>query len=160
LGNDADGVTKDGAQAWRYPVGFGLQAFGTITLLMTALPRYRGILRDPTMLSEPVSNLAAAIELIAISQVGYWMSRPLPPPAPFRGFPALGQVIRFSGRLMFMFVTSVFGFLFITRSHGVEIPSTRAAMFVIGLFAIYCFTDQVEQLGRAVSRGRDSGHRP
>ena len=154
MGIVAAAAGKHGRRGWRYLLGFALQAIGTITLIVTALPRYRGILRDPTQLSEPVSNLKMALELILLSQVGYWMSRPIPPPAPALGMPVLGQVIRFFGRLMFMFVTSVFGFLFITRSHGIEMPSTRAAMFVLGLFAIYCFTDQVEQLGQAVSRGR------
>ena len=152
----ADERPNAGWRAWRYPLCFALQAIGTITLVVTALPRYQGILKDPSALTEPFTNLRTALGLIGLSQVGYWIGRPIPPPAPSRGIPVLGQVIRFFGRLLFMFVTSVFGFLFITRSHGVEIPSARSIVFVIGLFAIYCFTDQVEQLGRAVSRGRSA----
>ena len=156
MATPADETPRGGLGAWRYPVCFALQAVGTITLVVTALPRYQGILKDPSALTEPFTNITTALALIGLSQIGYWMGRSVPPPAPPRGIPALGQVIRFFGRLLFMFVTSVFGFLFITRSHGVEIPSARSIVFVIGLFAIYCFTDQVEQLGRAVSRGRSA----
>src|SRR5690242_468708 len=97
-------------------------------LLATVLPRYQEFLRDSSELTKKSWHLGASFGWIALMQLGYWSSRSLPPPAPRTGYPLPGQVIRFAGRLVFMFVTSLFSFLFITRTHRVELPSAFATV--------------------------------
>ena len=153
------GEASRGAAPWRYAAGFLAQAIGAALMLATILPRYQALIRDASQLTEEPWRLAVSLGWIVLMQLGYWSSRALTPPAPRIGRPVAGQVIRFAGRLVFMFVTSLFSFLFITRTHRVELPPRFAVVAVLGLFSLYCFTDHVERLGSAVASGRSAGAR-
>ena len=140
---------------WRYGAWLLVQSIGVAMLLASVMPRYQAFLRDSSELTKESWHLAASLGWILLVQLGYWSSRSLPPPAPRLGHPVPGQLVRFTGRVVFMFVTSLFSFLFITRTHRVELPGGFSVVAVLGLFSLYCYTDLLERLGRAISNGRE-----
>ncbi len=52
--------------------------------------------------------------------------------------------------MSFVLATSVFGFVFIVRRPEFYIPTSRYIVVIIGLFALFCYTQKLEQLGRAL----------
>jgi hypothetical protein len=50
----------------------------------------------------------------------------------------------------FVLATSVFGFVFIVRRPEFQLPTSRYFAVIIGLFALFCYTQELEQVGRAL----------
>lgn len=87
----------------------------------------------------------------------------IPVEAPFRGpgdilRPPLPQVrnafvayvILFIARMSFVLATSIFGFVFITRKPEFQIPTFRYVATIAGLFALFCYTQELESLGKCL----------
>jgi hypothetical protein len=53
---------------------------------------------------------------------------------------------------LLVLATSVFGFVFIVRRPELYVPTSRYFVLVIGLFALFCYIQELEQLGRAFIR--------
>ena len=56
---------------------------------------------------------------------------------------------------LFVLAASVFGFVFIVRRPELQIRMPCYFVLIIGLFALFCYTQELEQLGRALI-GADS----
>lgn len=134
---------------WRYPALFGMQTIGVVILLWNAIPHYRQILADPTSHVARNENLVWSLSSIALMQVGYWISNRVRPPPPRFANVLLGHVTMFLARMSFVFATSVFGFLFIAEKPGFHLPVSRYVLTLLGLFALYCYMQELERLGRA-----------
>ena len=52
--------------------------------------------------------------------------------------------------MSFVLATAVFGFVFIVRRPEFQIPASRYFVVIIGLFALFCYTQELEQLGKAL----------
>jgi hypothetical protein len=83
-------------------------------------------------------------------QAGYWMCHRLSPPLPQFRNALIGMLIQFVGRLFFVFGGAVFGFTFILRRPQFEIPSSRYVVLILGLFALFCYVQELERLGKAL----------
>jgi hypothetical protein len=82
---------------------------------------------------------------------GYWIRHRLRLPLPQLLRNALvGYIVLFVARMSFVLATSVFGFVFIVRRPEFQIPTSRYFAVIIGLFALFCYTQELEQLGRAL----------
>jgi hypothetical protein len=134
---------------WRYPALFGMQTIGVVILLWNAIPLYRQILADPASHVARNENLVWSLSPIALMQVGYWISNRVRPPPPRFANVLLGHVTMFLARMSFVFATSVFGFLFIAEKPGFHLPVSRYVLTLLGLFALYCYMQELERLGRA-----------
>ena len=64
----------------------------------------------------------------------------------------------FVARMSFVLATSVFGFVFIVRKPELQIPTSRYLVVIIALFALFCYVQELEQLGRAMI-GSDPGRK-
>jgi hypothetical protein len=49
-----------------------------------------------------------------------------------------------------------FGFVFIVRRPEFQLPASRYFILIIALFAVFCYTQELERLGRALI-GADPG---
>ena len=134
---------------WRYPALFAMQTIGTAVLLWNAVPIYWQVLADPAAHVVRSENLAWALSSIALMQVGYWISYRVHPSLPRFVNAVLGHVTLFLARISFVFATSVFGFLFLVKKPGFNIPASRYMLVVLGLFSLYCYMLELERLGRA-----------
>jgi hypothetical protein len=89
-------------------------------------------------------------------QAGYWIRHRICPPLPQLRNALVGYIVLFVARMSFVLATSIFGFVFIVRRPEFQIPTSRYFIVIIGSFALFCYTQELEQLGRALI-GPDSG---
>jgi hypothetical protein len=96
------------------------------------------------------------LSAVTLMQAGYWIRHRLRPPLPHLRNAFVGHVILFVARMSFVLATSVFGFVFIVRRPELQIPASRYFLVIVALFALFCYTQELEQLGRALI-GSDPG---
>jgi|ERR1035438_5943387 hypothetical protein len=140
-----------------YLLLFAIQMFGADFIVWEDLPAFRQLVLSPG--TQPAntsydSNIAVAV-LFAM-QAAYWY-RLLRVPIPFRGSSlALGHLFLFLGRLNFIFGSALFSIVLFRHvpelGSGVDIllMARRGVVFVISLFALFCFTLELERLGMAL----------
>ena len=140
----------------RYFFLFAMQTIGAAILSWFAVPLFRQVLLDPGGHVARPENLVWSLSAIALMQAGYWIRHRL------RLLPRLlrnalvGYIVLFVARMSFVLATSIFGFVFIVRRPEFEIPMSRYFIVIIALFALFCYTQELEQLGRALI-GSDTG---
>jgi hypothetical protein len=128
-----------------------MQTMGAAILFWYAVPLFRQVILDPGGHVARTENLVWLLSAITLMQVGYWIRHRLHPPLPQLLRNALvGYVVLFIARMSFVMATSVFGFVFIVRRPEFQIPAPRYLVLIIGLFALFCYTQELEQLGRAL----------
>jgi hypothetical protein len=133
---------------WLYYLLFGVQTTGAVILFWHGVPHYQQILADPSGHEARPETLIWSLSAIALIQAGYWVSHRLRPPLPQVRNAFVGYIILFVGRMSFVLATSVFGFVFITRKPEFQIPTFRYVVTIAGLFALFCYTQELEKLGK------------
>jgi len=83
-------------------------------------------------------------------QVGYWMRHRLRPRLPQLRNAIVGCIVLFIARMSFVLATSIFGFVFIVRRPELYVPTSRYFVLVIGLCALFCYIQELEEFGRAL----------
>jgi hypothetical protein len=83
-------------------------------------------------------------------QAGFWIRHRLRPPLPQLRNAFVGYIVLFIARMSFVLASSIFGFVFIVRRPELYVPTSRYFVLVIGLFALFCYIQELEQLGRAL----------
>ena len=143
----------------RYFFLFVMQTIGAAILFWFAVPLFRQVLLDPGGHVARPENLVWSLSAITLMQAGYWVRHRLRLPVPqlFRNA-LVGYIVLFVARMSFVLATAVFGFVFIVRRPEFQIPASRYLVLIIGLFALFCYTQELEQLGRALI-GPDHGQK-
>ncbi len=128
---------------------FATQTIGAAILFCYAVPLFRQVLLDPGGHEARPERLVWSLSAIMLMQVGYWVRYRLRPPLPQLRNALVGYIVLFIARMSFVLATAVFGFAFILRRPEFQIPASRYFVLVIALFALFCYTQELEQLGRA-----------
>ncbi len=136
--------------ASRYLFLFAMQTIGAAILFWFAVPLVRQVLLDPGSHVAHRENLAWSLSAITLMQAGYWIRHRLRPPLPQVRNALIGHIVLFVARMSFVLATSVFGFVFIVRRPEFQLPSSRYFVLVIALFAVFCYTQELDHLGRAL----------
>jgi hypothetical protein len=152
--NDSIGSLSAPSQSsrgsWRYFALFGIQTIGVAILFWNGVPLYQEVLADPASFEPRPEPLIWGLSSIALMQIGYWISDRVRPAPPRLANRLLGHVTLFVGRMSFVLATSVFSFLFIAQKPGFHLPVSRYVIALFGLFSLYCYTRELERLGRAL----------
>lgn len=141
--------THDTGGRWRFPLLVGVETIGAVILFWHVVPHYRRVLVDPASFEARPETLVWALSSIALMQVGYWLRYRVRPPLPQVAHALLGHVLQFLGRMGFVLATSVCSFMFITPKPGFYMPASRYVVAIAGLFAIFCYTQELQRLGKA-----------
>jgi hypothetical protein len=141
---------QSGAGASRYLFLFAIQTIGAAVLFWYAAPLFRQVLLDPGSHVARPENLVWSLSAITLMQAGYWIRHRLRPALPQFRNALVGYIVLFVARMSFVLATSVFGFVFIVRRPELQIPMSRYFVVIIALFALFCYTQELEQLGRAL----------
>ena len=149
-------AAQSGAGASRYLFLLAMQTIGAVILFWYSVPLYRQALLDPGSHLPRPENLVWSWSAIILMQAGYWIRHRLRPRLPQLRNALAGNIVLFIARMSFVLATSVFGFVFIVRRPELYVPTSRYFVLVIGLFALFCYIQELEQLGRALI-GPDSG---
>jgi hypothetical protein len=146
----ASGRAAQSRGGLRYFFLFAMQTIGAVVLFLYGVPLFRQVLLGPGSHVPRRENLVWSLSAIALIQTGYWIGRRLRPPPPQFHNTFVGHIILFVARMSFVLATSVFGFVFLVRRPEFQIPTSRYVVLVIGLFALFCYTQELEHLGRAL----------
>jgi hypothetical protein len=150
--NNASGHrSHTNGDASRYFFLFATQTIGAAILFWHAVPLFRQVLLDPGGHVARPENLVWSLSAITLMQAGYWIRHRLRLALPqlFRNA-LIGYIVLFVARMSFVLATSVFGFVFIVRRPEFQIPTSRYFALIIGLFALFCYVQELERLGRAL----------
>ena len=136
------------------------EAVGAAIILWQGLPIYHYLLdRGPERRSDLIMRLLA-IAGITIIQVAYWTAwrwfRRVELPSQV----VLGHVLQFVARLNFVFVSGMFAAAYLIRSADMEFRPSRFLLLTSALFSMFCFTLELERLGRAFVEGKASRREP
>ncbi len=84
-------------------------------------------------------------------QTGYWLRHRFNPPLPRLRNAFVGHIILFVGRMSLVLATATFGLVFLAREPEIEISAFRYAVLISGLFALFCYTQELARLGKGLS---------
>src|SRR5262245_31303486 len=128
----------------------GVQTLGASILYWFMIPYYRLVLADPTVYQAEVWSLLFALPSIGLLQLGYWFNVRNQVPLPKVVHPVLGHIVLCAARLGFILVSGVFSLVFLAPRPGFSIPVGRAVVTTLGIFAMFCYTRELERVGRAL----------
>jgi hypothetical protein len=133
------------------------QMFGSTFIVWKGLPAFRQLLLHPgdQAAGTPYDGNAVFAVLFAM-QAAYWY-RLLRVAIPFRGSSVfLSHLFLFLGRLNFIFGSALFSIVIFRHlpelGHDFDplVIARRGILLVISLFALFCFTLELERLGAAL----------
>jgi hypothetical protein len=133
-----------------YSLFLAVQTVGAVVLFWHAIPLYRQVLENPAAHEPRLETLLWSLPSIGLMQAGYWVSRHVNPPLPHLRNAFIGHIVLFVARMSLVLATSSFAFVFLLRNADLQIPLFRYAVFIAGLFALFCYVQELDRLGRAL----------
>jgi hypothetical protein len=103
----------------------------------------------------PTQILVFAALGVIIIQVCYWLDQHWFATLRLGHNPLLGHLILFLSRLNFIFDAAVFSAVYLVRFNELEISLWGFALLSTVLFSIFCYTLELERLGRALVERKD-----
>ncbi len=137
-----------------YPLLLAFEVAGALIILWHGVPIYRSLLEDTFVQRTDSAVIAWATIGILLIQAPYWIStlkvfRLLSVPQHI----FVGHAVMFLARLNFVFVSGLFSAVVIVRAADLEFVVWRAALLGAVLFSMFCFTIEVERLGKVLLDG-------
>lgn len=142
--------SRAAGSASRYFFLFAMQTIGAAILFWFAVPLFRQVLLDPGGHVARPERLIWSLSAIVLMQAGYWIRHRVSPPLPQLRNALVGHIILFVGRMSFVLASSIFGFVFIMRNPEFQLPTFPYVVLIMGLFALFCYTQELERLGRGL----------
>jgi hypothetical protein len=140
-----------------YLLLFAVQMFGADFVVWEGLPAFKQLILNPgdQLVSTPYDGLAVVVVLF-VMQGAYWY-RCTRVAIPFRGPKLfLSHVFLFLGRLSFIFGSALFSIVLfrhlpeLGQDIDIFLFGHRAAVLIVSLFALFCFSLELERLGVAL----------
>jgi hypothetical protein len=126
------------------------QTIGDATILSHAIPIFRRLIASELYEKTPPKILVFGVLGVTLIQVCYWLDQYWFPTLRL-GYNALvGHVILFLARLNFIFASALFSAVYLVRFKELEISLWRFVILSTVLFSIFCYTLELERLGRAL----------
>jgi hypothetical protein len=144
-----------------YVLVLTVQIIAAVFFIWSELPSFRQLVLNPgnQIPDSPLDDLATAVILL-VMQGAHWY-RQLCIPIPFHGSNIiLHHLLLFMDRLSFIFGASAFSVIFFRHlpelGPGVNITllARRSVLTIVSLFALFCFTLELERLGNAFGDNR------
>ena len=101
-------------------------------------------------------DTAVVIAVVAsVAGIGAcWVRRRLCPLPSLSARPVVGHVLLFCSRLAFVFATALFSTIFFARFAELDASALRVIVLLLFLYSMFCFSTEIESLGRAFQEGR------
>ena len=141
-------MARPSESARLYLILFGIQTVGALIIIRDALPLYRAVVADPAAHQVRFDRTIWALVAVALMQGGFWLRHRLQPPPPQFRNALIGYMIWFLGRMSFVLAAAIFGFVFIVQRPELNLPPSRYLITLAGLFAYFCYTQEVERLAK------------
>jgi|SRR5947207_8465638 len=146
-----------------YLLLLAVQVFGAIFIVWNVLPAFGQLAFNPgqQLRNVPLENYGVVASVL-LMQGTYWY-RLLCIKIPFHGPNVfLSHASLFLGRLTFVFGGSLFGLVFFRHipelgpQFDLFVLVRRGLLLGVSLFALFCFTLELERLGRALANDRQN----
>jgi len=131
---------------------FAMETIGAAVLYWKVVPLYRQLSADPTVYSARGETALWSLSAIALIQVGYWVRYRIGPVPPRLASSALGHIVVFLSRIVFVLATAVFSYVFISQKLASEMPEYRYVLTTVGLFSLFLYSQELQWLGNALMR--------
>jgi hypothetical protein len=143
--------TKDKAmKIGLYWILFLGQTIADATILSHVIPIFRRLVTSELYEKTPRKILVFRALGVTIIQVCYWLDQYWFPTLRLGYNALLGHVILFLARLNFIFASAMFSAVYLVRFKELDISLWRFVILSIVLFSIFCYTLELEGLGRAL----------
>ena len=137
---------------WLHLSLFAMETVGTVIFYWKGVPLYRQLSADPTVYSTHEETRLWSLLAIALIQVGYWVRYHIGPVLPRLASSALGHIVVFLSRLVFVLATGVFSYVFISQKLASEMPVSRYILTLAALFSLFLYSQELQWLGNALMR--------
>jgi len=134
------------------------ETLGVAIFLWDGVPLYNQVIRDVSGHKPQPGVLWWALAATVLIQGSYWLRARSKQPPPWSGHPVISHALLFVGRLAFVFVTSVFSFVFLVHYEELDVPLHRTVLLLMLLFSMFCWTLDLERFAKALgetARSRD-----
>jgi hypothetical protein len=137
---------RSAAETRLYPFLVAAETVGAAVLYWQGLPIYRRLARGLIAHDPLTETLVWTIAASVLIQVAYWTGYRSRLSPPLFVNAALGHVVLFASRLIFLLATAIFLLLFVTKPE-IELPTSRYIVIFLGLFSLFCYTRELERFG-------------
>ena len=134
---------------WLYEFLLACETFGAVLLFREGLPIYRKTLADPGSFDHKTTGIALAGAVLI--QIAYWTRYRIGARPPRAANVVVAHIVLFLSRLVFILPSAIFSYLFIAKAVIAEIPATKYAFIIFGLFSLFCYVRELENLGAALA---------
>jgi hypothetical protein len=131
------------------------QTSGDATILSNLIPLYRQFINSGLAEKTPTPILVFVTLGVIMTQVCYWLGQRSFPRLRLGHHPLLGHVILFLSRLNFIFAAALFSAVYLVRFKELEISFLGFLILSTVLFSIFCYTLELERIGRALVEPKD-----
>ena len=138
------------ATAWRrYWLLLLCQSATAGAVLWGGVPFYRRLMLGEHNSELEVASVIQALIVVAVMQSAFWRARQFPVPV-LRARPFVAYLVMFLGRLTFVYIAGLFAVVFYIRNPDLRVGLMREALLLVVLFSMFCFTTELERLGKAL----------
>ena len=131
------------------------QTIGDATILSHLIPLFRRLVTSGLHEKTPPKIMVFAALGVTTIQVCYWLDQHWFVTLRPGHNPLLGHLILFLSRLNFIFAGAVFSAVYLVRFHELDISIWGFVFLSTVLFSIFCYSLELERLGRALVGGKD-----
>ena len=131
------------------------QTIGDTTILSHLIPLFRQLVTSGLHEKTPPKIQVFATLGVIIIQVGYWLDQCWFMTLRLGHNSLLGHVILFLSRLNFIFGAAVFSAVYLVRINELDISLLGLVFLSAVLFSIFCYTLELERIGRAFVERKD-----
>jgi hypothetical protein len=124
-------------------------------ILSHLIPLFRRLVTSGLDEKLPPKIIVFAALGVAIAQVCYWVDQHWFATLRLGYNPLLGHVVLFLSRLNFVFAGAVFSAVCLVRFNELEISILGLVLSSAVLFSIFCYTLELERIGRALVERKD-----
>jgi hypothetical protein len=132
------------------------QAVGDGTILSHLIPLFRRLVASGVLDKASPKILILAVLGVTLIQVCYWLDQYWFATLRLNYNPLLGHLVLFLSRLNFIFAAGVFSAVYLVRFNELDISFWGFVLLSTVLFSIFCYTLELERLGRAFVERRET----
>jgi len=131
------------------------QTVGDLTILSHLIPLLRRLFTSGLHEKAPSKIFVYAALGVTLIQVCYWLNQRWFATLRVGQNPLLGHLVLFLSRLNFIFAGAMFSAVYLTRFNEIDIALWGFALLSTVLFSIFCYSVELERLGKALIKGKD-----
>jgi len=141
----------------KYILFLALQTVGQFTILIQGIPAYRRLLDGKAFDGQIPTSLALLVGIGAVLvQIGYWINHQSSSELVMRRRVVLGHLLLFFARLNIIFFGGLFSATYFLRYDVISVTFLNMTLLAAVLFSGFCYTLQLERLGRKLGAGEQT----